>query len=153
MKRIIFICLFSLFWSSVAISEPKTIDCPTMIRIHLAGVYKRSIHRLMDAQIYVESRGNPFAISPFGDYGILQIRQIKLDDYYQKTGIRYTLQDCFNPEVSKEVYLYYANRIGTTPDKWETIARAWAGGLSRAKHECTLDYWQKVNKQLNKVNV
>lgn len=150
MKRILFIAFFSLYWLPVAISEPQPIDYTSHIEKRLKIDYLRSIDRLMEAQIFVESRGNRFAVSPFGDYGILQIRQIKLDDYFQKTGIRYTLQDCFNPEISKEIYLFYAERIGVDPENWETIARAWAGGLSRAKHECTLNYWILVSKQLNK---
>ena len=40
MKRIIFICLFSLFWSSVAISEPELIDSVTMIRKQLVKDYE-----------------------------------------------------------------------------------------------------------------
>ena len=84
---------------------------------------------IWNAVCTVESRNDPLAVGDkhlkIFSYGISQIRQIRLDDYYLRTGIRYTLEDCFNVSVSKEIFMYYAERIG--PYNLDKIIRSWNG--------------------------
>ena len=91
----------------------------------------------------VETNCNPLAV---GDkhlkswsYGIKQIRQIKLDWYNMKTGKHYTLKDCFNEEISQEIFMYHCMHYITL----ETSAKRWNGSGS-----ATLIYWNKVKKLL-----
>ncbi len=98
----------------------------------------RPYERLWEAVCQVESSGDPYAVN-VGEqaYGVAQIRQVRLDDYAQRTGIFYTLEDCFDKEVSKSIFMYYA-----TSD-YETVARSWNGS-----GPMTDDYWRNVKKYL-----
>ena len=88
----------------------------------------------------IESRNNPKAINKSEQaYGIVQVRQIRLDDYFQRTGIRYTLTEMLDTVKAKEVFMYYAN-ILMDP---ETISRRWNGS-----GEMTTTYWNLVKKHL-----
>jgi hypothetical protein len=98
--------------------------------------------RLIKAVIQVESAGDTFAFNLSEEAaGAFQIRPIRLLDYYQRTGNNYQIEDCYNFEISKEIFLYYARQIGY-PD-YETIARNWNGSGN-----ITLDYWEKVKSNL-----
>lgn len=98
--------------------------------------------RLVQAVIEVESQGDSLAYNPIEQaYGIMQIRPIRLLDYNQRTGSRYKLQDCYKTAVSKEIFLYYAKKIGYP--NYEQIARSWNGSGVR-----TLEYWDKVSAVL-----
>jgi len=98
--------------------------------------------RLIKAVVKVESAGDTLAYNLSEDaVGAFQIRPIRLLDYYQRTGNNYKLEDCYNFEISKEIFLYYARQIGY--QDYETIARNWNGS-----GETTLDYWEKVKLNL-----
>ena len=98
--------------------------------------------RLIDALVKVESAGDTLAYNLFEEAtGAFQIRPIRLLDYYRRTGINYKLNDCYNYDISKEVFLYYARLTGHRD--YETIARNWNGS-----GEMTLDYWKKVKANL-----
>ena len=56
-------------------------------------------------------------------YGIAQIRQARLDDYFERTGIRYSEKDMFDPVKSKEVFMYFACQF--RPSNYRLIARDW----------------------------
>lgn len=95
----------------------------------------------------VESGFNPMAI---GDkhlkehsYGIVQIRQSRLDDYYNQTGIRYNVTDMFDPMKAKQVFMYYC-----ISSDLEVIARTWNGGSRGMEKKATLEYWQKIKLNL-----
>lgn len=74
-------------------------------------------------------------------YGYFQVRQVRLDDYYKRTGIKYSLSDMLDYEKANRVFMYYANRIG--PYDPGRIAREWNGSGPK-----TWDYWKKVRKYL-----
>lgn len=96
---------------------------------------------LLMAVAEVESRCNPDAVNPAEQaHGALQVRPILLLDYYQRTGIRYTLADMHTWAKARQVFLYYAH--GRT---YEAAARRWNG---RGKK--TDAYWAKVQTELNK---
>jgi hypothetical protein len=98
--------------------------------------------RLIKAVIMVESFGNTMAYNLTEEAtGAFQIRPIRLLDYNQRTGKNYKAEDCYNYEISKEIFLYYARRIGFP--KYELIARNWNGSGGT-----TLDYWEKVKSHL-----
>lgn len=147
MKRILFIAFFGLYWLPVAISEPKPIDYASHIEKRLKIDYFRSVDRLIHAVRIVESGLNDMAVGKSQDVGPLQITPIRLSDYNQKTGKNYSHADCFKFEVSKEIFLYYAGRIGI--EKWEEICRKW-NRSSQWQDEKGLQYWERVAKQLNK---
>lgn len=98
--------------------------------------------RLINALVKVESAGDTLAYNIIEEAtGAFQIRPIRLLDYYQRTGISYIPEDCYNYKISKEVFLYYARLKGHRD--YETIARNWNGS-----GEMTSDYWKKVKANL-----
>jgi hypothetical protein len=95
---------------------------------------------ILRACIEVESRGNTFAYCKKENaYGILQIRDIKLRQYFIETGIRHKAIECFNPELSKKIFLYFA--IKFNPYDYKRIAKEW--NSSKTDY-----YWNKVRLQL-----
>ena len=98
--------------------------------------------RLVNAVVMVESAGDTLAFNQLEEaVGAFQIRQIRLLDYYQRTGINYTIEECYNFNISKEIFLYYARQTGY--QDYETIARNWNGSGN-----ATLDYWEKIKANL-----
>jgi hypothetical protein len=98
--------------------------------------------RLMTAIVKVESSGDTLAINCDEEaIGAFQIRPIRLRDYNQRTGKNYKEEDLYNIEISKEIFLYYARKIGFP--NFESIARSWNGS-----GKMTSDYWQKVKSYL-----
>jgi hypothetical protein len=98
--------------------------------------------KLIQAVVMVESKGDTLAINLVEEaYGAFQIRPIRLLDYYQRTGKKYTTEDCFSFEISKEIFLYYAGGM-KYPD-YQIVARSWNGS-----GRMTLDYWRKIKKYL-----
>lgn len=98
--------------------------------------------RLIKAVVQVESAGDTLAYNLFEEAaGAFQIRPIRLLDYYQRTGINYQTRDCYNYDISKEIFLYYATQTGHRD--YETIAKNWNGS-----GKLTLVYWEKVKANL-----
>ena len=71
-------------------------------------------------------------------YGIAQIRQVRLDDYNERTGNSYTIKDVFDIDISKKIFMYYC--FGSD---MESIARSWNGSGPK-----TIKYWDKVKEVL-----
>jgi hypothetical protein len=98
--------------------------------------------KLIKAVVLVESFGDTMANNlPEGAIGAFQIRPIRLLDYNQRTGNDYKMEDCYNYNISKKIFLYYANQTGF--HEYEKIARNWNGS-----GETTRDYWEKVKSYL-----
>jgi hypothetical protein len=98
--------------------------------------------RLINAVVQVESLGDTLAFNRVEEaIGAFQIRPIRIRDYNQRTGSNYKSSDCYNFEISKEIFLFYAKRIGY-PD-YESIAREWNG-----RGKTKLVYWKKVKTYL-----
>ena len=70
-------------------------------------------------------------------YGIAQIRKVRVDHYNRLTGSHYKVIDCYNPEISKKIFMYFV-----TSDLEQT-AKSWNG-----KGRQTVSYWNKVKKYL-----
>jgi len=103
---------------------------------------------LYRAVCFIESSNNPYAV---GDkhlknwsYGEVQIRQSRLDDYFQRTGERFTTADMFNPAKSRKVFMFYAMQYKSD----EEICRTWNGGEKGMSKKSTLTYWNKIKTQL-----
>ena len=110
----------------------------------------RPYEAVFNAVCKVESNNDPLAI---GDrhleeysYGICQIRQVRLDHYFELTGIRYTVEDMFDPVKAEEIFIFFAHRIG--PYDNERIIRNWNGGPNGMNIKSTEKYYLKVKKVL-----
>ena len=102
---------------------------------------------LWQATCQVESSGNRFAIGDNGkSYGIAQIQKSRLDDFYNRTGIRFELIDMFDVDNSRKVFMHYANLHG--PYKSEQICREWNSGPRWRQIKATKKYYQKIQKHL-----
>lgn len=96
-------------------------------------------NRLFKAICRVESSGNILAYnSEENACGVAQIRSVRILHYNRLTGKDYSLEDCYSPEVSKEVFLFFAQ--GKT---FEKAAKDWNGHGVK-----TIAYWNKVKKYL-----
>lgn len=119
------------------------------------------VSELIDALIYVESRGNDSAI---GDrhlgkpsVGCLQIRPIMVREVNRilkrkKKELRYTMDDRFSREKSIEMFMVWKDYYHDS-DNFEEIARTWNGGPKGMKNKKTLSYWSKVKFELNKKDI
>ena len=72
-------------------------------------------------------------------YGIVQCRQMKLDDYNRETGNHYILPDCLNPDISKKIWMHFASKYDHRD--YEKIAKAWNGSKTDI-------YWNKIKLSL-----
>lgn len=114
----------------------------------------QEIETLVDALIYVESRGNAKAFNPKEDAcGCLQIRPIMLREVNrilkkQKSTQRFSLEDRWDCGLSKEMFYIWENHHHSNSSD-EKIARNWNGGPRGYKKQQTEGYWKKVKQQLN----
>jgi len=98
--------------------------------------------KLIKAIVQVESSGDSLAYNVHEDaVGAFQIRKVRLKDYNRRTGKNYSHKDCYSYKVSKEIFLYYAIKIGY--QDYESIARRWNGS-----GKLTHDYWKRVKAYL-----
>ena len=104
--------------------------------------------KLIDAIIYVESRGNTLAHNISEDaVGCLQIRPIMLREVNRLLGFqKYKLNDRWNKTKSIEMFNVIKNH--TIDPSNEKLARNWNGGWNGYKKISTLKYWHKVKSQL-----
>lgn len=105
-------------------------------------------NNLIDAIIYVESRGDTLAHNVSENaVGCLQIRPIMLREVNRLLGYnKYKLADRWNK--SKSIEMFNVIKEHTTNPTDEKLARNWNGGWNGYKKQSTLKYWQKVKKQL-----
>ena len=105
-------------------------------------------NNLIDAIIYVESRGDTLAHNVSENaVGCLQIRPIMLREVNRLLGYnKYKLADRWNK--SKSIEMFNVIKEHTTNPTDEKLARNWNGGWNGYKKQSTLKYWQKVKEQL-----
>lgn len=90
----------------------------------------------------VESSGNPLAYnSSEKAVGIAQIRQIRITDFNKQTGKSYQLKEMYDPKKSKEVFMFFALKIGE--ENTDIVIRKWNGSGRK-----TYEYLAKVKKQI-----
>jgi hypothetical protein len=94
----------------------------------------------------VEAKNDPLAYNPYEQaYGLGQIRPVRLNDFNRRTGKHYSQQDMFNPVKNKEVFMYYAVKIG--PYDINKVIRDWNGS-----GPMTFEYLKKVKAAQRKLN-
>ena len=71
-------------------------------------------------------------------YGAFQIREIRLKDFNNRTGKGYTLEEMYDYNKAKDVFLHYAK------GSFEAVARGWNGGPNWRYKESTKEYWKKI---------
>lgn len=97
---------------------------------------------LFNATSIVESSKNALAINVEEQaFGLLQVRQCKLDEFNRATGREYTLRDCFDPEISREIFMWHCSAHG--PYDIKTASKRWNGS-----GPLTERYWRKIKKHL-----
>ena len=90
---------------------------------------------LIEALFKLESNRNIYAYNKSENaVGGLQIRQCRIEHYNKLTGKNYTLNDMYDFEKSKEVFLYFAK--GKT---YEQAAKSWNGSGPK-----TIKYWDAI---------
>jgi hypothetical protein len=133
--RNLFFILFLLISTRATAPDIKVAYIP-------AGTPDNGFEKLVKAVLQVESGGNFYAFNPEeGATGPLQIRPIRLNDYNRRTGNNHRLEECYDLEISKEIFLYYARNTGYP--NFEKIAKAWNGSGKK-----TIEYWKKVKRYL-----
>lgn len=104
---------------------------------------------LIDAIYYHEAKRNPNAYNPKEEaVGGLQIRRCRLKHYNDLTGKNYTLEDMYNFEIAKEVFLFFCSHDNRgRPIEWksfEVAARNWNG-----RWDLTEKYWASIQSLLH----
>jgi len=94
---------------------------------------------LIEAVVWVESRGDTFAYNEKEKaVGAFQIRQCRVDHFNQLKGTNYKLEDFFDYNLSKEMFLYFAHN-----KTFEQASKSWNGSGPK-----TISYWNKVKQRL-----
>ncbi len=160
MKKVLLLSLLPVFISSnsTEINYEREIEQPIveLDRKDIPNVITDG--DLLDALIFVESRGNDSAI---GDrhlvgneaVGALQIRPIMVREVnrilkLQKSSKQFKLKDRFDRDKSVEMFYIWKNYHHKNSEV-EVIARNWNGGPKGYKKDRTIKYWNKIEKQLN----
>ena len=98
--------------------------------------------KVFDAVCWVESNDNALAYNEAeGSVGIAQIRAIKVDDYNKRTGKNIKHEDCFCPQISKEIFMHHMEQYGVY--RIDDGVRAWNGSGAS-----TYAYLEKVKARL-----
>ena len=106
---------------------------------------------VMDAIILVESEGNPKAVSG-NSVGAMQITPILVRECNnilekQKSKKRYTMNDRFSVEKSKEMFLLI-QKYFNPENNVEKAIRSWNGGVKYSV-KATNKYYRKVLAKMN----
>ena len=158
MKKSLFLFLMPLFIGNKTSPpyQPTKID-PNPIKVKTVKLEPKPIHKLVNALIYVESKGNDSAIGDrhlkVPSVGVLQIRPVMVREAnrilrIQGSNKQFTLKDRFNREKSIEIFMTWKNYHHPNSN-FETIARNWNGGPKGYKSSKTVNYWNKVKNKLN----
>lgn len=153
-KKIVIVLAFLVFAHPIGHSEATVIRNSQIENITSESNIEKSVSEItldvLFLAIYgVESRYDSTAINRKEmAVGGLQIRRILLKDYYQRTGKRVLLYDTIKLTTSKEIFLYYADVYGPSPEK---IARCWNGGGRGMEKESTKTYWTKVKQEIETI--
>ena len=108
---------------------------------------------LWEAVCTVESGGNPLAVGDGGRAaGVAQIWAITVKDVNRFAGTKFTLNDRFNPEKSRQMFNLYVNHYAKGKSD-EIKAKIWNGGPNamKATGQKLLNlnrYYAKIRKHL-----
>mgnify|MGYP003642217692 CR=1 FL=1 len=130
------------------------LDLLTIPIIKKRGQAKNSWDNLVEAVIQVESRGNDSAVGDNGKaVGCLQIHPIVVREVNRLVSKHYTLDDRYSRAKSIEMFNIISEEYDcceeyTFMQYAEIVARRWNGGPKGDKKTATLEYWEKVKKEL-----
>ena len=130
------------------------LDLLTIPIIKKRGQAKNSWDNLVEAIIQVESRGNDSAVGDNGKaVGCLQIHPIVVREVNRLVSKPYTLDDRYSRAKSIEMFNIISEEYDcceeyTFMQYAEIVARRWNGGPKGDKKTATLEYWEKVKKEL-----
>lgn len=128
-----FLCLYSLLTYAPSSS--------TFFIADVAPIVKNHYDPLVHAVWAWETRGS-FDLMSYNvkeeATGPLQIRPCRLEHYNRLTGKEYILNDMYNFEIAREVFLYFAKG-----KSFEQAAKDWNGS-----GPMTIDYWKGVTTYL-----
>jgi hypothetical protein len=103
---------------------------------------------LWKAACTVESESNPSKINiREGAYGIVQIRQCKLDEFNQATSKNYLITTVLDESISREIFLHHCSSCKSE----EEAARKWNGGPRGMDKPQTRFYWQRIRMAMENV--
>lgn len=116
---------------------------PNQSLIIFEGESVNKYDKLIKAIVKVESNNGKHVYNEFeGAVGWFQIRQCRIDTYNHLTGLNYALNDCYDYEIGRKVFLYF-----TKDRSYEVIARAWCSGENGTK-KASDSYYAKIKKLL-----
>jgi len=134
-RRFLFVVTFSLICSGLFAPGNQTTAIAASQAIN-------PFFNLLMAVAMVETLGNPLAYNEEENaVGLLQIRQVRIDDYNRRTGSCLTLDQMYDVDLSVRVFMYYAS-LGS-PKNLEKIAKAWNGS-----GPMTEVYWTRIRQYL-----
>jgi hypothetical protein len=130
-----------LFICSVLLAPPvsrPTMYIPAPLAINYFAEVK-GFEPLISAIVKWESKGDTCAFNPKENaVGAFQIRPCRLEDYNKQNGTNYILDDCYDYELSKRIFLFFAKG-----KDWEHAAKDWNGS-----GPMTEEYWENVKKYI-----
>ena len=135
-------------------TKEVTFEVESEVELELAPVELRNLDELVEALIWVESRGNDSAFHRGENaVGCLQIRPIMVKEVNRVLDLQgstniYTLEDRWSRTKSIEMFNVIADYYHET-SSYEKIARCWNGGPKGLQKKQTKKYWRKVQKRLN----
>jgi hypothetical protein len=135
-------------------TKEVTFEVESEVELELAPVELRNLDELVEALIWVESRGNDSAFHKGENaVGCLQIRPIMVEEVNRVLDLQgldniYTLEDRWSRTKSIEMFNVIADYYHET-SSYEKIARCWNGGPKGLQKKQTKKYWRKVQKRLN----
>jgi len=143
MRKLLLLLIFGLIPSLAAIAPEYRVQY-----IEPGGKIE-PFKSIFNAVAMVESNMNPNAYNKAENaVGIVQIREIRIRDYNKRANKNYKLTDCYDPEISRIVFMYYAREIGWRNQ--EKLIRCWNGGPQGMKIKQTKIYYNKVLLTLKK---
>jgi hypothetical protein len=147
--KIILTILFNIFFLHLKNNQSEAVT-PETLKAHQEAIIKSEYELFVKALYMLESSGNPNAEGGANDVGLFQIIPDRLYNYNRRTGKNYSLNDRYNPEISREIFDFYAYQIGI--ENHEEIARRW-NRASNWQDEKGAFYWKLVKKRLDKLKV
>jgi hypothetical protein len=103
--------------------------------------------QLLAALIVVESGGNDMARGARGELGALQIRRSVVRDVNRIHGTAFRHREMTNRETAVRVCVLYVEHYAPGADP-EIQARVWNGGPRGAGRISTVNYWQRVRREM-----
>jgi hypothetical protein len=135
MKRTISVLLFAMICNSLPAPGFRGFVIPATESINIFTAFVKAV-------TWVESRDDKYTYNARENaVGAFQITPIRVKDYNRRTRSHYKLEDFYDYELSRKMFLYYARGKNL-----ETAARRWNGSGPK-----TIQYWNKVQARLKQL--